>query len=141
MTDRSVEADILRQLADVEAIRAATARYNLAVDTGDTDTLASMFVDDGVFEVLGFGDPIVYRGRAAIVEVATRPPRSQLHMTTDALIEVDGDTATQICTVQRTTPPKSQGQESRRMLGRYNDELVRCADGWRFVRRTFTYWF
>jgi uncharacterized protein (TIGR02246 family) len=141
VTGVPTSVEIPHYLVDADAIRALTARYNLAVDNGDTDLVAELFTEDGVFEVLGFGDPITYRGREAIVEVATRPPRSQLHMTTDSLIEVAGDRATQLCTVMRTTPPKRPGQEQRRMLGRYADELVRTADGWRFERRSFCLWF
>ncbi len=122
-------------MSDVEAklaIRELTARYNLAIDEGRAEEWADTFVHDGVFESTALGR---VAGRAALVEFAqTFSKRFHArHCTTDAIIEVAGDTATQTCYLIFI----GVGDGGVRLLnsGVYRDRLRHTAAGWRFVER------
>jgi uncharacterized protein (TIGR02246 family) len=132
----------LCELADRVAIAELTARYNRAADDGDGEAFAADFTEDGVFEVFGLKNPFRYEGRAALAALALeREPQGQLHVTSDFVVELDGDRARQTCTLVHTRRPPSRDLEPRRMHGRYEDELIRTDHGWLFARRTLSIWF
>jgi hypothetical protein len=58
-------------------------------------------------------------------------------MNSPAIIEVDGDRAT-AHSIIRECGKYAGRQTCLEVLGLYDDELVRTADGWRFARRVFT---
>ncbi|HEY8490179.1 MAG TPA: nuclear transport factor 2 family protein [Dehalococcoidia bacterium] len=116
---------------DVLAIRELTARYNHAIDEGRAEDWAATFVEDGVFEPSAGGR---FEGRAALVEFA-RGFSSRFkvrHCTTDAVVEVDGDRATQTCYL--ILLDRADGVKIR-ASGVYHDTLTRTPDGWRFTHR------
>jgi uncharacterized protein (TIGR02246 family) len=112
------------------AIRQLSARYNRYADAADGEAFASLFTPDGVFEIRGNQ----YVGRREIAEVCARTT-GVVHITTDPLIDIDGDRARQTSRViaVRAAPDKSEVYFV--STGMYTDELVRTAAGWRFVRR------
>jgi uncharacterized protein (TIGR02246 family) len=127
-------------LVDRARIRELTARYNRCFDDGDPEGFAACFTEDGAMEVTG---GFATTGHEALAEMVRRTPYGIMHVTVDAIVEVDGDRAVQDVTLlvvarpQPDAPPdkrKSRLQSS----GRYHDELVRTPDGWRFSRRTAT---
>lgn len=128
----------LRWLVDRTKIRELTARYNRCFDDGDAEGFAATFTEDGAMEVAG---GFVVEGRPALAQMCRSVPYGIVHVTADALVEVDGDRATQDVTVmvlQRPKPDAGPDERTARLdrSGRYHDELVRTADGWRFSRRT-----
>jgi len=130
-----VDTDV-RWLLDRTRIRELTARYNRCFDDGDPEGFAATFTHDGVMEVDG---TFRTEGRDALAEMVRRTPYGVVHVTVDATVEVDGDRAVQdvkLLVLSRPAP----GAEVRTTVltgsGRYHDELVRTADGWRFARRT-----
>ena len=131
-----MDADV-RWLIDRTQIRELTARYNRCFDDGDPDGFAATFTEDGVMEVEG-----TFRvdGRAALAEMVRRTPYGVVHVTVDATVEVDGDTAVQdvkLLVLARSGPEAAAGAKSKLTnSGRYHDELVRTPDGWRFRHRT-----
>ncbi len=131
-----MDADV-RWLIDRTQIRELTARYNRCFDDGDPDGFAATFTEDGVMEVEG-----TFRvdGRAALAEMVRRTPYGVVHVTVDATVEVDGDTAVQdvkLLVLARPGPEAAAGAKSKLTnSGRYHDELVRTPDGWRFRHRT-----
>jgi uncharacterized protein (TIGR02246 family) len=129
------------RLADVLAVRELTARYGYAIDHGDAEGFADVFTEDGAFVVRGAGEPVVHAGREALTKMATRPPQQQVHASTDAIVEIDGDTATQACIGLYFPKPANPGEPSVPRVTRYDDELVRTPEGWKFRRRTVTPWF
>lgn len=116
-------------------IREVTARYNRAFDDQDAQAWAELFVADGSLQVEG-SSPV--GGRDALRAMCARTGFGTVHITTDAIVTVDGDRARQQCTLvlaRRTSdPPTSNFQ----LTGRYDDDLVRTGDGWRFVSRRVT---
>jgi uncharacterized protein (TIGR02246 family) len=130
----------LRWLADRTRIRELTARYNRSFDDGDTEGFADTFTEDGVMEVVGGFE---VRGRQGLTEMCRRTPYGVVHVTADATVDIDGDRAVQDVTILVVNRPKPDaGPEERHSrlerTGRYHDELVRTAEGWRFARRTVT---
>jgi uncharacterized protein (TIGR02246 family) len=124
-------------LVDRARIRELTARYNRCFDDGDPEGFAATFTPDGEMEVEG--GPVT-RGRAALAEMCRHTPYGIVHVTVDATVEVDGDRAVQDVTLLVVArPPRDAAPDKRtsRVMrsGRYHDELVRTAEGWRFARR------
>jgi uncharacterized protein (TIGR02246 family) len=131
-----VDSDV-RWLLDRAQIRELTARYNRCFDDGDPDGFAATFTEDGAMEVDG-----TFRvdGRAALAEMVRHTPYGLVHVTVDATVEVDGDHAVQdvkLLVLSRPAPDAAEaGRSKLTNTGRYHDELVRTADGWRFTHRT-----
>jgi hypothetical protein len=115
-------------------IQHLTARYNRAADGTDPAALLELFVDDAVFEMHG-GEPAptVYRGNE-IGGLVARAEGQRVHMTMNAIVTVDGDQATQECTLLLCTRSHAQPIGAF-FTGRYADELVKTSGGWRFKRR------
>jgi uncharacterized protein (TIGR02246 family) len=127
-------------LVDRARIRELTARYNRCFDDGDPEGFAATFTENGAMEVTG--GPVT-TGRDALAEMVRHTPYGIVHVTVDAIIEVDGDRAVQDVTLlvvarpSADTPREKRGSRLQRS-GRYHDELVRTPEGWRFARRTAT---
>ncbi len=119
-------------IEDQIAILALVARYNHAVDSGDVETRAATFTEDGVWDSETGG---VVRGREAILAHARdRAPHAHTwkHWTNNPVIEGDGDAAT---IRQYMMLVGVDGALRIRMLGTYHDTLRREPDGWRFAYR------
>ncbi len=132
-----MDADV-QWLLDRAQIRELTARYNRCFDDGDPDGFAATFTEDGVMAV---ENTFSTTGRAALAEMVRHTPYGVKHVTVDATVEVDGDRAVQDVTLLvLSRPGPDTAPDARRSkltnTGRYHDELVRTADGWRFARRT-----
>jgi ketosteroid isomerase-like protein len=124
---------ILEQyLADRAAILELLARYNSAFDEADHEGWAACFAEDGVLESPFSGDTT---GRAEFMAMSTAMAGTDQVgnvVTTDHLVSISGDTASETCTAVIFGGPNVQ------TVGRYDDELVRTAEGWKFQRRRFS---
>lgn len=130
----------LHVVASRLAIGDLTARYGRAYDSGDREGWVATFLPEGVFELPG-RDPIV--GHGALRAFFRDAPHDVVHVTTDAIVEVDGVTARQECRVLVLKPgtPGANGAAVDpivRLVGRYTDEMVYERGGWYFVRRAVT---
>jgi hypothetical protein len=121
-------------LADLVAIGELTARYNVAADDADGSAFADTFSADGVLEM---GGAVVCTGSSELVAFASKP-RGTVHFTTDPIVVIEGDTATQHCSLLLLRRARDGSSVRIETTGRYHDELVRTAAGWRFRRRTVT---
>jgi hypothetical protein len=129
---RSTEERVA-ELLDRIAIQELSARYNATVDQGDGDGHAALWTEDGAFEIVGGPPPIV--GTDALRAVPARTKGRTVHATTDHVIQIDGDRATQTCTLLMYRRRPDHSVNDLVTTGRYEDELVRGAAGWRFRRR------
>jgi uncharacterized protein (TIGR02246 family) len=123
-------------LLDRARIRELTARYNRCFDDGDPDGYADTFTEDGVMEVAGGPST---SGRNDLAEMCRKIPWGVMHVTVDATVDVDGDSAKQhvaLVVIRRAGRPQDKPQIT--STGRYEDDLVRTPDGWRFARRRCT---
>ena len=143
-----MDAAELAQLAhDRFEIADTMHRYAFGLDHGDPDSLASAFADDASIDFtsagrkLGLDFPVV-RGRDAIVQtlIPMLGPLDTSHTTSNLQIEVSGDTATLHCYLMSQHFMPKQGPQCSAdfalLMNRYDAELVRDGDKWRFRRVT-----
>lgn len=122
-------------IADWIEIRELSARYNMSIDDGQADSVAALFTDDATLTFIpAAGEQRRYRGRDEIRSLADGPAGRFVHATTDDLITIDGDRATRLCTLIVLRPSPAGGTAVTNH-GRYEDELVRTSEGWRFASR------
>jgi len=133
VAERSSE-EILRELADLEAIRDLARRYAHCVWQKDVDGAIDLFADDAVMDM---GDRPAIEGREALLAEY----RATFHLSTfkpfvhNHVIDLDGDRATG--TVYLDLRASAEGTP---MIGygHYIDHYVRTAKGWKFARRQLT---
>jgi 3-phenylpropionate/cinnamic acid dioxygenase small subunit len=129
---RATTATDLADLADRVAIRDLTARYNDAIDDVRLDDYLACFTPDGVLDIDGLGRG---QGPDQIRPMVEPIAPIAVHLTLDAVVEVDGDTATQRCRFLLGRRSGDRSDFSIVTSGRYHDRLIRTADGWRFAER------
>jgi 3-phenylpropionate/cinnamic acid dioxygenase small subunit len=134
------------ELEDQLAIQALLVRYAWAIDEKDWGTLDSVFLPDAYLDYssnpAGVEGP--YPEIRAWLEKSLAPFPVTQHLVTNIEARVDGDRAT-----ARTMVYNPMGAATREgplhfffLGGRYDDELVRTADGWRISKRVETLlWF
>lgn len=135
--ERSPET-IFRELADREEIRDLTATYAHRVAHGLAN--ADLFTDDGAYIQQRSPDeaPSEVRGRAALdAHYIERPDNVGVAtpMIHNHLIEVDGDEAQAVCSIEL----RITGSEVMFASGYYEDRLRRDAGQWKFVERKVTF--
>lgn len=149
-TASSAQAKQTRALSEVEvaAIKVMcedlSEQYAHYLDGKDYTNLATLFADDGVWEVLS--NRAV--GPAAVAEywksrtANWAPGHGRVHAMTNQVVRViDRDHAVGQSTVvifmfnTQATAPQSL---SPTVISRNDDEYVRTRDGWKFKRRTIT---
>jgi hypothetical protein len=128
---------LVRELADREAIHDLCARYCDCVWRKDLDGLVGLFVKDGSFAVEGLEVEALSRGHAKLKQVYQKAfteldARLLLH---NHVIELlDGERATGRCYVQVFTAKSSTKWVG---LGYYEDEYARSGDLWKFASRHY----
>jgi hypothetical protein len=127
----------VQELVDRDEIHRLTARYNRAADGLDPDEVLAVFTADGSLEMRGGTDGDRSFVGPELAQLVAPSAGQRVHMTTDSIIEVDGDRATQECTLLLCTRSRRRGLAAV-FTGRYSDELVRTDQGWRFARRVAT---
>ena len=121
----------LQQISDYLEIRDLAARYNRYADLADGPNYSMLYTEDGEFEIVGLG---VFRGRKEIA-AACEATKVTVHVTTDPLIEFDGDTARQRSRAILFYRAPDRSKNEFVVTGWYIDELKRTPEGWRFHRR------
>ena len=118
-------------LADRAAIEDLGARYNRSFDDLDVEAWCSTFTNDGMMSL----DGRQWRGRAELAHLIDRIGFGMVHVTANAVIAIDGDTATQECSLLLLERSRDRTPVRLLTTGRYRDALVRTDQGWRFERR------
>ena len=138
----------LAQLAtDRYEIADALHRYAFGLDHGDADSLASALTEDCVFDFTPAGkklklDFAKLSGRQAILDgvLPLIGPLDTSHTVTNLQIEISDDSATLSAYVmsQHFMPRQGArpGAENALLMNRYDCELVRDGEKWRFKRIT-----
>jgi uncharacterized protein (TIGR02246 family) len=112
------------------------ARYAHTLDSADKDGFVSTWAEDGVFDI---GSQETVRGREALRARFANPQPEGVrnrHVTTNILIDGDGDhaTANAYVTVIRVD---AEGRHIR-LTGVYNDNLRKIDGAWKFAHRRLT---
>ena len=128
----------IKVLEDIEDIKRLKRRYCLYCDDNyDADALADLFTEDAVWDggIRGKSE-----GREAIRSFFQKAPQRlpfAIHMVTNPIIEVDGDTGKgtwylfQPCTF-------ADGDRAVWGAARYDEEYVRVNGQWKFQNLTLT---
>jgi hypothetical protein len=120
----------IQTLADIEAIKQLTARYNRTSDEGDIEAWLDCYTPDGWF---GRSNTTRrFEGREGLIELDASNDVSSRHVTTDHIIEVDGDAATQTCYLLFLD--RKNGFLPA-MFGTYEDKLRKIDGRWYFTER------
>ncbi len=121
-------------MSDKEEIRELLARYCFALDAERFADMAALFTPDGVWQTaFGTGtgrDGIEAQARA----IATGPTPRRVHLTTNIVIKLDGDTATarsNWALIQNSADGPAIGSG-----GGYIDRLAKVDGRWFFKHRT-----
>jgi hypothetical protein len=111
-------------------------RYAFYNDTFDVDSLLGLFVEGASFDMTEAGLER-YEGLAAIRNFFERERRALshlMHLTSNHLVELDGDRATGTAYYLAAGIVRRTGIENQ-ARGYYEDTYVRTGDGWRFASR------
>jgi uncharacterized protein (TIGR02246 family) len=121
-------------MSDKDEIRELLARYCYALDAGQYEEMAALFTRDGVWET-AFGTGT---GRAGIMaqarSIATGDRPRRVHLTTNIVIDLDGDTA-----IARSNWLLFQNSPNGPAIGSgggYSDRLAKVDGKWFFKHRT-----
>jgi ketosteroid isomerase-like protein len=132
----------LRRLEDLEQIRQLFIDYKHVLDGKDFSGYASLFAEDGEFVAIAGGA----RGRAEIEAMVAAMPGTDLlaakvgddfHLVLNPQIQLDANDPDR-ARAQSTWAYVVKGDDGEPVLaklGHYDDELVREAGSWRFLRR------
>jgi hypothetical protein len=124
------------EVAAREEIRETLARYNHFGDSGRFTEMAALFAVDGILEVKG--EPTVV-GRGAIEEYFNGVKRDLLALSNVPMLRHYATNVTITVPSPREATAASSflviGEAGLDHWGRYRDELVPEADGWRFAHR------
>jgi ketosteroid isomerase-like protein len=126
-------------LADVEAIRALTHRYGLALDAFDLDGILAVFAPDGVFDCTAFGLERM-EGRASLRQFFDHNEQAmanQMHVFANHIIEIDGSDEAHGTNYLLQDGYTKEGARIQ-CLGLNRDRYVRTPDGWLIKERTIT---
>lgn len=142
-----MSTDLAQLAADRYEIADALHRYAFGLDHGDADSFASALAEDCVFDFtpadkklkLGFSK---LAGRQAILD-AVLPligPLDTSHTASNIQIEISDDSATLSAYLmsQHFMPREGsrRGSENALLMNRYDCDLVRDGEKWRFKRIT-----
>ena len=128
-TEESIDKQYIRELQN---------RYSYAIDSAQYSNLDAMFTPDATYHfVTGFTDNI--EALKKTIQDALQPLTSSQHINGNQWAEIEGDRATAGCyfTVHMFKEGVVDGEHFE-MGGRYDDELVRTSEGWRFSKRAIT---
>src|SRR5207237_7202976 len=147
LSTSAMSTDLSQLANDRYEIADALHRFAFGLDHGDADSLASAFTEDCVLDFrpagkkLGLDFPRL-TGRQAIVDtlIPLLGPLDTSHTVSNLQIEISDDSATLYCYVlaQHFMPREGPrpGTENALLMNRYDCELVRDGEKWRFIRGT-----
>jgi hypothetical protein len=142
-----MSTDLAQLAADRYEIADALHRYSFALDHGDADSLTSALTEDCVFDFTPAGKKLKLAfpklmGREAILDslLPLIGPLDTSHTASNLQIEINDDSATLSAYVmsQHFMPREGprRGTESALLMNRYDCDLIRDGDKWRFKRIT-----
>ena len=130
----------VQRMEDESAIRKVLIEYGAYLDAKDYHAYAALFARDGVWQG-GFG---TFTGPAAIEKMlidnlgAPEPGfvnKSNFHLLTNPIIEIDGDTA-HVTSKYLFWTRSPDDRPTPLLAGRYVDDFVRENGAWKIARRT-----
>ena len=135
--------NVKEHLADHLAIRDLLERYTNGVNQRDWAAVEAVFTADATWEVGGNDIPAMNQSFSSAPAIAAgisslvNPMSVLVQSNHAAVIEVNGNTATAVSTINEFGLPPG-ADNTMTLWGTYYDDIVRDRDGeWRFKRRKF----
>lgn len=125
-------------VADHVAIAEVTNLFENALDEGDIDAHMATWASDALSFASPFGNydsHADYREWVSGFHEQMSSMGGTRHLITNAVVEVDGDRATQTAYLLVLGRTMNDGSPGMMATVRLEDELARTADGWRFTSR------
>ena len=131
------ETTSVARAADVQEIKTLNAKYNYAVDEADGKAWAACFTKTGVFNALIEGQrPKGPAELEAFVKICNDAFGKMHHLTTNEVIDFDGNTARQKAYLQFFCVKDGKAEGS---ICVYHDWLELEDGAWKFSRRDVEY--
>lgn len=131
----------LKALEDRMEIQQLAARFSDAVNDRDIASFGALWAENGSVWEIGQPLPSRAEGRDEIIRMLEglfTIERYFMQMTHSGVITLNGDHATSRFAIREHGRGKDSFYDN---LAVYDDELVREAGGWRFLRRSYSYRF
>ncbi len=131
----------IQLLLDERDITAVLHRYAAALDQKDWELFSTCFLPDASahYETIGLLEG--YPAIEALCRSALGNMSRTQHLIGNVDISVDGDIAKSSCYLHaQHVRPMTSGGDTNIIAGRYDDDLVRTARGWRIRRRKLQVW-
>ena len=129
----------IANMLDERDIVAVALRYCRALDTKDWPALATVFLPDSTADLSSGTDLVGLDAIVGRIRTALEHLDDSQHLVGNHEVSVDGDTATHRCYLQAQHVRRAAtGGPNYLVGGRYEDRLVRTAQGWRIAHRTLT---
>lgn len=130
--------DALRAIQDRREIEELMYRYAEMVDQRDWKEMDRIFALEATIDYTSTGGVAgPFRETLAWLDRALESWPVNLHIVTNLMIEIEGDTARTRCYFH--APMGRNGSDGEQLIitnaGRYEDRLARTSDGWRIVER------
>ena len=126
------------EIKDKRHIQELQNRYSYSIDAGQYDHLDAMFTPDATYHFVTGSTDNIEALKRTIRDALSSVSTSQ-HINGNQWAEIEGNRATAGCyfTVHMYKKGLTDGEHFE-MGGRYDDELVRTSEGWRFSKRAIT---
>jgi ketosteroid isomerase-like protein len=124
-------------MQDEVAIQQTLNRYSEAASRRDWAQVLSTFTADATWEIPSLN--AIFQGHDVMQKVMGEFVGQMsyfVQLNSPAVIAIDGDTATARSMI-RECGKFADRDEALEIVGRYEDELIRTAQGWKFTRRVF----
>jgi len=123
--------DPLARLTAERAIEALILDYAAALDAGDWDAVAALFVPHGRMSRPSAPDVFIAGADAILAALRARPARASCHVVSQIRIAWEDDAAVRVSSVLQlytaaAAPP---------LVGAYADRVIATDAGWRFLER------
>ena len=128
----------IEEIADKQHIQELQNRYSCSIDSGQYDNLDAMFTPDATYHFVTGSTDNIEALKSTIRDALSSLSTSQ-HINGNQWAEIEGDRAAAGCyfTVHMYKKGLPDGEHFE-MGGRYDDELIRTSEGWRFSKRAIT---
>lgn len=126
----------LDELLDKQAITETCYRYGIALDSRDWATLRTCFTEDAKAIYRGLEPCQNYQDIEDRCRAVLEPLTASQHLIGNVTVELEGDEAACVSYLQaQHVKAGTPGGDNYIIAGRYDDRLVRTADGWRMSER------
>lgn len=122
---------------DIVRIHQLLGRYGHAIDRGDWEAFATLFVEDASIDYRSSSGRVERAGRDAIVEWFRGVTHPAAHHVTNIVVEEEPDTDGRVHVHSKFFAPYTRPEHVPKRVygGEYHDVVVLTGAGWRFAHK------